>query len=542
MRKLLFLTGLSAMGLSALATDNSSDPVVFEDACAYAMSANGAYFVSEAEGGLKIVDIATGKMVVYSNDGDVGSYSQGIGKCISNTCIVVGSSADDSAVYWKDGEWYVLDVPEDAIFANHANAITSDGYRICGNIGGGGDIYNYDVLMQKPCIWTWNAEKNDYDTAVMLPFPELDFTGRIPQYVTAIDISDDGKTVIGQVMIANGLCRYPIIYTENEKGEWSYRLPDEKKLYPEGLVFPEFPGDGPVCPSQESFMTTEEIEAYTEAVLDWRDAGDYTVPYPEYEDFMTDEELKDYQKAYTEFLKEYEAWATAYSSWLDMELEILSEVPIYEFNSIRISPDGKKFANTVYVEDDSDPDAWMPDVYSYIWVFDIESRDITKYEQQDSFILTFFGNDGVALAVVGKGENPQSYVLKDGEATWMKTWITNALPECSSWMEENMTFEVMTEFWNPDINSWDVAYTEEVLTGRACATPDLSKIILGVENVWDYTDDGLSVMFDMSGADAVSVINENDVNTTIYDLSGRKLNEASAPGIYIVNGKKKVVR
>lgn len=542
MKKLLLLTGMAAIGLGTIAAEDAPAPKAFEDVCAYAMSANGEYFVSEAEGGLKIVNVATGKIDVYSFDGDEGGYTPGIGTCVSNNGIVVGTSSDDSAVYWKEGEWNLLEVPNDAVFANHANAITADSYRICGNIGTAAINYNDDVLMQAPCVWTWNAEKGDYDAPVLLPHPDLDFTGRVPQYVTAVDIADDGKTIIGQVMNATGMFRYPIIYTENEQGEWSYRLPDEKGLYPEGVEFPEYPGDAPMYPSYESYMTPEEIEAYNAAISEYYTVGDWNAPYPDFKDFMSAEQYEAYNTEMEKYLVEFDEWYDAYNAWNEVLASITGNNPSYEFNSIRISPDGKKYANTIIVEGEMGPNDWYPPMYYHIWVFDIETGEITKYDQNDSFTLTFLGNDGAAMAVVGQREAPKSYVLKYGRCTEMKEWLTDAVPEYGTWIEENLTFEIGSAFWNDEIEDWDFSYRDETLTGRAYATPDLSKIVLGVENVWDYENDGISVVFDTLGYAAVTTIRPADGVKTIYDINGRKLKNADAPGIYIINGEKKVVR
>lgn len=542
MKKILLLTGMTAIGLATISAEDTPTPKAFEDVCAYAMSANGEYFVSEAEGGLKIVNVATGKVDVYSFEGEEGSYTPGIGTCVSNSGIVVGSSEDDSAVYWKDGKWTMLEVPAEAVFANHANAITADGYRICGNIGTAGINFNDDVLMQAPCVWTWNEEKGDYDLPVLLPHPDLDFTGRVPQYVTAVDIADDGKTIIGQVMTATGMYRYPILYTENNEGEWSYRLPDEKGLYPEGVVFPEYPGDAPIYPSYESYMTAEEIEAYNTAVNEYFLAGDWSAPYPEFIDFMSAEQLEAYNAEMEKYYEEYEVWDAEYNEWNDVFASVVSNNPSYEFNSIRISPDGKKYANTIIVEGEMEPDDWFPPVYNHIWVFDIETGEITKYDQNDSFTLTFLGNEGAAMAVVGQREAPKSYVLKNGICTAMQDWLTKASAEYGTWIDENLTFEIESIFWNDEIEGWDYSFREETLTGRAYATPDLSKIVLGVENVWDYMNDGVSVVFDMSVATGVSTLRPAEGEKVIYDLNGRKLKNADAPGIYIINGEKKVVR
>lgn len=538
MKRLLLSASFPALCLSALAAD-LPQPKVLESSNANAISANGRYVVADGFAGVKIFDLEDEKEYDYTEASPAGMYTAGFANCVSSNGIVVGYG-NAGALYWKDGIWHKIKIPASTKGSTLVNSITPDGSRICGSIGqeemSAGEN---DVLRQVPCIWNWNPEKGEFNLPVLLPHPDRDFTGRVPQLITAVGISDDGKTVVGQIQAVTGTVNYPIIYTENAEGEWSYEIPDYDILHPEGVEFPEYPGDsGPAYPSEESFMTPDEIAQYELAFEAYVNSG-YTLPSPEYKDFMTAEEIDAYDKAKAEYDELAGNWMSKFDAWWDVFFKIIDKLPDYQYNSIRISPDGKKYANTILVQDKDDP---YGATFSYVWVFDIESGEITKYEQNGNFSLTYLANDGIALAVTHLTEEPQSFVLTKGESIDMQSWISDKIPQYGSWMEENMLEWVAVYEFNEELGEQEIVYKEEVLTGRASATPDLSVIALGVTNVWDGLDDGMSYVFDMKTENSVSSITLDNNEHYIYDLAGRKLNKADAPGIYIINGEKRIIR
>lgn len=537
MKKLLLLTAVSALSASAFA-EGAAEPKVLENSIAYSMSANAQYIMSFGFSGIKIFDMVSGQTFDYCEGSESGIYTPGLSRCVSDNGIAIGYEGDEEVQYWKDGEWIPLPLPEYATSTNLANSITPDGHRICGSIGVAETSFSEDKMMQAPCIWNWNDASGEFGDPVMLPHPDKDFTGRTPQYVTAVDISDDGKTIVGQVMTATGMVLYPIIYSENEKGEWSYNVPDDKYLYPEGANVPEYPGEfNYPYPTEESFMTSAEIDAYQKAYQAWIDS-DYTLPYPDHKEFMTEEEIAAYEKAMAEYNVVYGAWSEKFDAYMDYFYSIAATIPEYQFNSIRISPDGKKYANTITVASD-DPFAWPGQGSNYIWVFDIESGAITKYEQEDDFVLSTMLNGGVVLAHTQMGQAPQSHVLAEGKCVSMYDWMAGHNAAYAAWIKENLTYE-LENFVMDEEGEWDIVYSNVTLTGRAYATPDMSTVVLGVENVWDWEDDGVSVVFDMNVGSGVGAMAPADGSITVYDLNGRKLKNADAPGIYVINGKKVV--
>lgn len=542
MKKQLLLSGIVAFGLSAYATEVPA-PKVFEDAFIQSISSNGVYAVSQTQAGVRIFNLVSNEEFDYLADLDDYSgaiYTLGLGKCVSDNGIVLGG-ANDAAQYWKDGEWYDLEIPEDASETNLANAITPDGKRICGSIGVSGISLDGYALMQAPCIW--NATADGYGKPVMLPHPEKDFTGRVPQYITAVDIASDGKTIIGQVHDAFGYISYPIIYKEDENGEWSYEIPHENLLNVTNVKIPEYPGDGPAYVSYEQYMTPEELDAYNAAVTACWESG-FELPYPDFLDYMSEENKaayeeasKEYEAKQLEWDKKYEAWAEAYQTCIDY-------APGYEFNSIRISPDGKTYANTTVKEDYSDPMSWRPKAICNVWVFDVNSDKITKYNSMDDLNLTCLANDGVVLAANSFGNATQSYVLQNGMIYTMFYWMAKKSIDYAAWMKENMTFSYETYEEDPETGDLNFVMKDEFMTGRAVATPDLSIMCLSVQNIWDYMTDGNAYVFDVKTAyeAGVNTVAPADNEKVIYDLSGRRLKSATAPGIYIINGEKKIVK
>ncbi|MDE5998448.1 MAG: hypothetical protein K2G77_09600 [Muribaculaceae bacterium] len=538
MKKLLLLTGISAISLAALA--EVQEPKLIDDAIICSISPDGTYAVSQGLGKLRILNLITGEEYTKYGESENGEYYAGDGNCVSNNGIVVASTPDNPyPLYWKDGKWHNLPVPSSAMISNFAQAINADGSRMCGTLRIAGMGNKDDMLMVAPCVW--NAEGDGYSMPVMLPHPEFDYSGSVPQYITAIDISADGKVVVGQIRDANGILNYPIIYRENENGEWSYEIPHEELINPDKLEAAPFPGDGPIIPQFESYMTSEEIAAYDEAFQEYVDSG-CQIPCPEYWDFMTLEEIEAYNNAVDEYNEKAIAYNEKYVAWATYIFSVANSSPDYAFNQVRISPDGKTIGCTVQIVGEFDPMTGYPTVENTVWLMDLTSDKITKYNKDGDININYVANNGIGIGNTSSGAASNSYILQDGEAKDIVEWMNTQVPAYASWINDNMIFTYEDEVYNEANGNTETIYTEGVLTGRATATPDMSVISLSIQNIWDYMDDGIAYIFDIKGGNGVETVAPSTEEQTIYDLSGRKLNNAAAPGIYIINGKKKVVR
>lgn len=543
MKKLLLLTGVSAISLAAFAADGT-EPTKINDAFIQKISSNGKYAVSLlSESRLDIINLETGERdsYRYTEENDA-SYYNGIGKCISDNGILVGGTTFSSAEYWKDGDWHVLPLPDGAVYSNTANAITPDGSRICGMIGVGGIALDGDNLMVAPCIW--NAEADGFSMPVMLPYPKQDYAGRMPQYVKAIDISGDGKTIVGMVTDAVGYINYPILYFEDNEGNWNYKIPHEDLLVPKGFEIPTYPGEYTgEYPMPTDYMTDEELEAYNEALTKYYNGE--LEEEPNCLDYMSGED----KEAFEKIMVEYNTWYEKFQAWSAAMTEIQEYCPSYQNNSVCISEDGLTYGCTIS-EGGGFP--WGGQSTNNVWVFDINSDNITKYDQQDNLCLTYLANGGIVVSStpVSYFEPSNSFILKDGEVIDMYAWMNTKMPEYASWMKQNMEFEY--EGYDPE--TWDIVNIKEFMTGHATSNPDLSILSLSVPNIgfpedpeaWEDPDYepviGFGFIFNLNADNAVKTVNPAVEENAIYDLSGRKLKEASAPGIYIINGEKKVLR
>ena len=376
---------------------NAQKPKVYPDNAFRWLSPNGIYAVSSLYETLTIHNLVTGEENEY-----VEEYFGGNGNAVSNNGIVVGSSAlTESAAYWKNGQWYDIESAAGRTLS-YANGISIDGSRIVGTVSPDSYAGDFEGLMLVPCYWDVQ-EDGTVGELHLLPFPNKDLTGRTPQYVTAISVSNDGKTIAGQIQDFSGFIVQPIIYQQNEDGEWNYTLIQNDLYHPEGIVLPEDPGDFEGTePSYEDYMTEEELAAYLEAVDNYYNSQPiypeftdfmseeeraaylaaveefyetWEGDFPNYEDYMTAEELAAYLEAvdnyynsqpiypeYTDFMTEeekaaylaaYEAYMTAYNEWDEKFMtyqlafqELAENVPILVFNNVLLSADGKSYVTS----------------------------------------------------------------------------------------------------------------------------------------------------------------------------------------------------
>ena len=93
------------------------------------MSPDGKVLATQTQGTVYVYDGETDEYFEYvaSEDAVTEYYAIGIGNCISNNGIIVGSVNDATSAYWKDGEWHTLPVKSHNKSLNVAHAITPDG-------------------------------------------------------------------------------------------------------------------------------------------------------------------------------------------------------------------------------------------------------------------------------------------------------------------------------------------------------------------------------------------------------------------------------
>ena len=542
---------LSVLGLAASAALCSAAPNVetYPNYGFNAFSPNGRYVVSQLYQSYAILDRETGKTYSYEVEVDEvegttssSEYSSSGTSFISNTGMIVGQRDMTVAVYWKDGQWY--DLPSGGL-ESVAYGIQRDGSRIVGAVAptAGGGI---DGLMLIPCYWDVKDD-GTYGMPTLLPNPPRDFAGRIPQYVTAISISEDGNTVAGQVQDYSGFVIEPIVYTKNAEGEWEYKLPINSLYHPEGFELPEDPGDSPNT-QYENFMTEEEIAAYQKAIDEYYEAQENLVmpeiesymtaeellaywealdafendpennPFPWPEEYISEEGLAAYNQAVDEYWEAYNAlvWPNALDFMTDKEKaayeeakrqeeiwdekwmlfseafnELCELVPNQVFNNVGLSTDGKTYYATS-AKEYMDWESWNF-VSEYIpCVINLETNE---YELLDtggkSLTFTSKTDNGTILAQEPASfETPaaNAYIMASGTSMFIPLYDFFLMedPELAEWMKQNLTHEYETMIVNEETWEYEIVTVEAMFTGMPFTNADMSVLALTVENYWDY--------------------------------------------------------
>lgn len=570
MKKTLLLILAATAGVSA-ATAQFKEPVVYSETAISRITADGHYAISEVYGTIKIMDLVNGTEVEYaaSEDG-VQNYSLGHGNCVTADGSIILSSTltyPIDASYLENGEWHQLNVPAEEM-SNLANGVTPDGSRICGSVGLNPMSFD-EVIMQIPAYWDRTAD-GTYGEYKVLPYPDKDLFGEVPQYVTAIYISADGKTIVGQMQFGSGSMAIPVVYKEDAKGEWSYSLPTKDQFNPEGLEPVENPGDGPMPPSQEEFMTEDEIAAYNAAKDDYFYNG--APDYPDYDDFMTDEEKAAYAAALEAYQVVYEEWEAKWDAYDIYRTSVNDSSPNFMFNNCLLSLDGKYIVSTLESPDpNSDPWSWFQSsIYTPASV-NIETGEISKVNTEVldennepvllSLLVSDVANDGVMLLHNGLTTVPMlGYVAKDGELQTIVEYLNAISPEYGKWITKNMSHEVAVDY---DPETWEEIFEEFTFTGLPHATPDMSVVTIYNTSPWDYMENAQSVLFELPAMTGIASVSVSDQNLKVvakgvvsvpegfsalqvYNFNGQCVKTVSAPcglvklnvapGAYIVKG------
>ena len=488
MKKIL-LTVCAALAAGSLF---AVEPTIINGNGIRVFSQNGKYALCDVGGGNAIlIDLTTGEQKEFLCDEWTNDpfYTIGMGNCLANDGTVLSSTRNgENAAYYKNGEWHELSVINNETgFYNSANGITPDGKVICGSLANAAFSLDASGAMSVPAVWTLQND-GTYGEYTLLPHPDKDLFGNNFQYITAIAISDDGKTVVGQTVDGSGMMNEPIVYKQDENGEWSYELPIHNLYNPDGLVLPEDPGDGPMPPSIESFMTEEEKAAYNQAMADWQaDGYDYS-KYPNAQDYISAENYAKYEEAYAEYQKVFEEWDAASIAYSEVKYAIQSSSPNFVFNNVVISPDGKYYGSTAEAEDpNADPWSWMPVVTNTPWAIDLTTKEVTKYDEESREIDCFI-DGGVIVSNGIYAEQPQSYIIKDGVTTSVYDYLSALSPEMAKWCQENFDHVVEMEVYNPDIEDFEVVPTELCITGLAFASYDMKHLSAYAQATWDNYD------------------------------------------------------
>lgn len=520
---------------------------VYEDEYLFAISANGNWAAGALdEGSVVIRNLATGEQFTSITDGVNTSYSIGMGPTpISNMGVVAGTTTGNNAAYWHDGKWTELSVPNPEYMSN-AMSITPDGSVICGGVGGAEFSVDANDIMLIPAVWYRQAD-GSYSDAVLLPHPDKDFTGRVPQYITAISVSEDGKKVVGLIRDYLGFMEEPILYTCDDSGEWSYTLLFPELLNPNNIQFPEYPGDydGMPLPVEEEFMNEEELAAFQAAVEAGLD--------PDPRDYLTDEEYAEYVKQYNLYVDEFNAWAIKYNAFIDCYFDCVENGYVFTFNNAALNPEATFMVVTRIVQLpivdplDGPKEANYP-VVLYLDGSKHVDLDGSFEEEGLSLVMSCVAAEGNVLATFHDPDfilPYRAYIFPTMSPTAMpiEDFLFPINPDLVDWMEGLMYHDVAVSV----TSTGQFEYSEYMCSGAPVSTPDLSRMICYTDaNSWrDYAgvyyysylfDTGYSTMVESVeaaegaitvGADGALQLAGEFSSVVIYDLSGMKVFSAT---------------
>lgn len=548
------IAGICAFALfsSAMAFDN---PTVLPDAVVTVFSPDNKACVSEMMNSVfffDLNDIMNPRIFSESEDGLIG-YSVGSGNFISNQTVLVFRAQEGASAWcWSpegsilNGRWRTMNPSSFNSGMGMPNATTADGSRACGNMSGGGQFGQEDVTYVTPCVWDFSGTAF---SRTPLDHPATDYAGLAPQYVTALAISDDGKTVIGQVVSNNGfLCEY-VVYKQDANGLWSYVKPFDDLVNPNNIVLPPYPGDGPAIPSPETYFSDAEKAAFDKAMEAYQNGQGAE---PDAADFLLEPAgIAAYNKA----VDEYNAWAKKINEYNEVNRQILRESITFVFNQGAISPNGRYFVTSsskTYVDN---TDGSFVDIYEPV-LYDLEEMkliDIPTTFPGDpssplSLLVTGVSNNGDIIGYERISDIEYGYFLKNGAAQWMplEDYIIERNPSLADWIQQNWkhTVEIVV-----DEEEGITDFVDMIITGVPFISRDFSMLSTVTYAFWTDGDEALynrylSTIIKLD--EPASAIDEltaasSSSEDEFYDLQGRRVLNPTR-GLYIGNGKKILCR
>lgn len=512
--KILLLTGIAlSLGAFAQVTTPPEGVNFKEGFYANKISPNGEWIVNIA-GDVSLYNVATGQKTAYPGNGI------GQGNAIADNGMMVGSVNDVATVMWE-GETYYPEVFTPYYFCN-INGITPDCTRITGYVNG------LDVeQMWVPFVADIDAQGN-VSGLTILPYPDTDVFGGSPLKATGVWISNDGKTIVGDVADFRGMYDYPIVYTEDESGEWSYSLPSESLFNPTGIYLPENPEwNEPVFPEPVNFMHGPKKILYQQACENYTNYGGEE---PDPLDYMDDVEKEQYSEAYNFYYLWAQDHQAAINEYFQIYEEVLSTSPSFAMNDIALKGTGDIFAQAATIRDATSEDRGR------IYKFNLTTGEYTLlFGPYEGLVPLQILPDGAMITALPVTQASTSYIVtpNSNEFKSIQELIMEKYPEIANWMDLNF----------PNF------------CGYVHASDDLSVICGGLvpDDFLNYDPDTATyyyssyILTDMELSGVKAVERElNDGVYRVYNIQGVKVLETKNPtmlnnlpkGVYIVNGKK----
>lgn len=555
------------MATGAFAQDAPARPRILPDTYGQRLTPDGEIMTGQTN---------NGSALVYNRITDEGTpywdVSPGNGNHYSQKYdILVGSSADEShgstfAVICKGGKKIYPKTLEKYTLSS-LHGITPDATRVCGLVE---DLErsNKNHQMYQPVFIPIDGDGN-VGEPYFLPIPEKDFFGTYPQYCSAVWISEDGHKILGYVVDDSGFYVYPILYTEDAQGDWTYSFPSESMFNPNHLDIPQNPGDfeemfpGLDAPDVTNFMTPEERKEWDAAIDAWEKSqfDPDLDPYGSIEIFMTKEEID----AYNAYVDKYNAAVIEYnekSDYYHAMLEVvLDDSVLFLQNAFTMNLDGTLMGGASLKIDYTG--SWMPEETYTPYMFDLTSNELSldngsikKLESEhNKLIPRQILADGTVICIAPMANyysidlTPvKSYVANPGETRLMpiEDFLETKQPALALWMNDFLQREVIV---NTDENGVPV-YDDVLVSGYVSMSDDFSVVIGGVEGyTFNYIYDYFTYVYPSSAAGVESVADSAPEGYKVFNLNGvnilntqNKEDLKNLPkGIYIVNGKKTAI-
>lgn len=525
-------------------------------------SPNGQWTTQAMQGSVAIFNRVDSMFYVYGEE-EGSTYSVGQGNAINNNGIIVGGISDSQPAYWQDGEWNLLPLAEaDTIVYNSADGITPDGRRIVGSLACSRWGLENNNQTLAPVVWT-KGEDGKYGLYQRLPQPATDFSGRAPQYITAHSISDDGKTIFGQIVDYTGMYLCLIVYKEDAEGKWSYQTLGQELLYKEGTEFPAWPKYEPKQPQIQNYMSEEELAEYDEAMALYNDSTDLYYQglidkfpsYPLYDNYLKNEAKKEeYTQACNKYEKENKAYQDSTSVFNNVFYEACTEKS-FAFNEVITSENGRYYVSSLsYPDPDGDPLAWSPEVITVPICFDLQGEKpaMTQLDGNDIITCSVLNDGTVFMASPSMEYTRNAYVVPAGSKKaisffdWMKA---KSLP-AYNWMTENLSFDYTGVEYDEDYNEILVSVPDSLIAGTISVNGEGTVFSAFLWDAWSNPDYGqyISYFIDLDPALGIAApkteatkvkvypnpttdilyIDGNICKINIFDLSGRVVYESSS--------------
>ena len=468
---------------------------------------------------------------------DYEFFYLGNGNCFSaDGKILVGVTNDVTPVYIVDGVMQDLSKLTEQYPGLSFDGVTPDGTRIVGIATNPSTEPNETMYVPIYCDINSDGTLGEIQ---FLPYPKKDFTGRDIQRAKAIYISDDGKTIAGQIVDYSGNSLYPIIYTCNDDNKWSYTLPTQNLINPNKRPIPECPAEfNEPMPQYEDYMTEDEIAAYYAAVNAWYET--FEGDFPEVGSFMTPEEAAAYNAAAEAYNEKVYAYNDAYNEYSEKLNEILDESLFFAQNQYAMTTDGKTLVLNAAIQGEDDPMLWFPVMDYPAYTLDIatgELKEITPLENGTYPLVRQVLSDGTIIATVPAGSYPPTtYVVAPGsnEFTPFIDYFATKNATGAEWLKKNFTKTVAEEVYNFETDEFDLVTYEMIFDGLVNVSDDWSVVSGGTmaylySNA--YTYESYIIYGSTGGVGSVSA-DAQVVSKIFYNLNGIEVKEPST-GLYI---------